>query len=415
MQPEANKTMNDNKILKISEDVSWVGVLDPDLRTFDVVMETKNGTTYNAYFINAEKKTLIDTVKVNFCDIFLGKLSRVCDPAELDYIIVSHTEPDHSGSLANLLKIATKATVVSSGNGIRYLSDLIGVPFRHRIIKPGDTLDLGNKTLQFINAANLHWPDSVMTYLREDKLLFTCDIFGEHFCHESMFDDLSPDFEESFRYYFDVIMSPYSKFMVQAVEKVRTLDIETICPGHGMILRKNWKKYVDLSEKYARKALAEPALNRVLVAYVSAYHNTGMIAEKIAEGLRKSGNIEVDLCDIEKMPMGEMEQKIIHASGIIVGCPTFSQNILLPVYQLFALINPIRDRGKLAGAFGSYGWSGEGPKLIASMLSNLKLRMIDDGLFVKFTPHNKVEDQCIAFGAKFGDELLAASNKVVKN
>lgn len=398
--------MADNKVLKVSNDVSWVGVLDHDIITFDVVMETKYGTTYNSYFINAEKKAVVETVKEKFWDTWLAKLKQVGDPSELEYIIVNHTEPDHSGCVARLLDLAPNATVVGSGNAIRYLKDLTGREFRNLVVKDGQTLDLGNKTLRFIGAPNLHWPDSMMTYLEEDQVLFTCDIFGEHYCNELVFDDLVGNFDDAFRYYFNVIMRPYSKFMLQAIERVRPLEIRAVCPGHGAVLRTDWKKYVDLSEQYAREALGYPLSKRVFIGYVSAYHNTGLIASMIAEGIRQAGDIEVDLCDIEKMDRAILEEKLIQASAIMLGSPTFNQNILLPVYQAFALINPIRDKNKPAAAFGSYGWSGEGSRIITTTLTNLKLKVIDEGLMVKFTPHNEIKQRCIEYGLKFGKFMI---------
>ncbi len=397
--------MPDNKVLKITEDVSWVGVLDRDIVTFDVVMETKHGTTYNSYFINAIKKTVVETVKEKFWETYLEKLTSVVDPQEIEYIVLNHTEPDHSGCLARLLEIAPKAKVVGSGNAIRYLRDLLGFEFPHLTVKDGQRLDLGDKTLQFVAAANLHWPDSIMTYLVEDKLLFTCDIFGEHYCNAGVFDDVVGDFDDAFRYYYNMIMKPYSKFMLQAIERIRPLDISAILPGHGAVLRKNWKKYVDLSEQYAREALAGQRPNRVFLGYVSAYQNTGIIAGMIARGIEQDGDIEVDVCDLEKMDLSVIEQKISEASAIILGCPTFSQNILMPIYQVFALINPIRDRNKLAAAFGSYGWSGEGAKIMTSAMSNLKLRVMDEGLMVKFTPHDAMEEKCVEYGREFGRQM----------
>ena len=299
--------------------MSWIGVLDPGLVVFDVVMETRYGTTYNSYFINADKKTVIETVKEPFWDTYLEKLKKVTDPAAIDYIIANHTEPDHTGCLAKLLEIAPKATVVGSGNAIRYLKDLVGYEFPHMVVKDGQSLDLGNKKLQFLGAPNLHWPDSMFTYLVEDQILFTCDVFGEHYCNELLFNDLAGDFYEAFRYYFDVIMKPYSKFMIQAIEKIRPLAIQTICPGHGMVLRKNWQEYVDLSEQYAREALKSPDPYTVLLAYVSAYQNTAKMATAIADGIRQAGSIEVDLCDIEKMDISEVEDKLIHSSAVILG------------------------------------------------------------------------------------------------
>ncbi len=398
--------MTDDKVIQVSDDVTWIGVLDPDIVTFDIVMETRYGTTYNSYFINAEKKVVIETVKEPFWDAYLEKLKRVTDPATLDYIVMDHTEPDHSGCLANLLKLAPNATVVGSGNGIRYLKELLGFDFPNLVVRDGQVLDLGNKKLQFVGAANLHWPDSIFTYLREDQLLFTCDVFGEHYCSEELFDDLAGDFDDAFRYYFDVIMKPYSKFMIQAIEKIRPLPVRAICTGHGMILRKNWKKYVDLTRQYALEALKEPIPNTVFLAYVSAYRNTRSIASAIADGIRQAGPIEVDLCDIEKMELSEIEKKLIRSAAVILGCPTFNQNILLPIYQVFALANPIRDKGKLAAAFGSYGWSGEGARLINTNLVNLKFRLFDEGLMVKFTPHKESLKKCVEYGKAFGVKLL---------
>jgi len=398
--------MQDINVIDITESTKWIGVLDYDIVTFDVVMETEYGTTYNSYFIDAEKKTIIDTVKERFWENYLEKIKSLTDPIDIEYIIVSHTEPDHSGNLKNLLSVAPNATVVGSGNAIRYLKDMIGPDFPYMIIKDGQTLDLGDKSLQFIGAPNLHWPDTIYTYLQEDKLLFTCDSFGSHFCHEEMFDDIVGDIDDAFKYYFDVILRPFSKFMLKAIEKIRPLEINMICPGHGPILRSNWKKYVDLSEKYAEEAMQIREKHRVFIPYVSAYHKTGIIAEKIAEGIKKAGDIEVDVQDIEKMPIGELDEKIARSSAIIVGSPTINQNILLPIYKLFAVINPLRDKRKLTGAFGSYGWSGENKKMIESNLNNLKLNYFGDGIFVKFTPNGDEIKQCLEYGEEFGKALL---------
>jgi flavorubredoxin len=397
----------DTKILPVSRSVHWIGVLDYDIITFDVVMETKYGTTYNAYFIDAKKKVVIETVKEKFCDTFMEKLKLLTDPKEIEYIIVNHTEPDHSGSLAQLLKAAPDATVVGTGNAIRYLKDMIDFDFRHLVVKDGHTLDLGDMTLQFISAPNLHWPDTMYTYLAEEKVLFTCDSFGSHFCCEEVFDDLAGDFDEAFKYYFDVILKPFSKFMVKAIEKIRTLDINVIATGHGPVLRSHWKKYVGFSEKWAKEHLELPQKHKVFIPFVSAYHNTGLLAEKIAEGIRMAGEIEVEILDIEQVTIGEMEQKVAESAALIVGSTTINQNILLPVYRLFSVVNPLRDKGKLAGGFGSYGWSGESIDLIKSNLENLKLDYFGEGIFVKFTPDSNEQLLAINYGKAFGEKLLS--------
>ena len=399
--------MKDNHIIDISNDVKWIGMLDYDIVTFDIVMETHYGTTYNSFFIDAEKRTIIDTVKERFWDDFLTKITSLTDPKEIEYIIVNHTEPDHSGNLRNLLNVAPNATIVGTGNAIRYLKDMIGPDFPYMIVKDGQTLDLGNKSLQFIGAPNLHWPDSMYTYLPEDKLLFTCDSFGCHFCSEEMFDDEVGNFDDAFKYYFDVILKPFSKFMLKAIEKIRPLDIKMICPGHGPILRSHWKKYVEVSEKYAEEALQVQEKHRVFIPYVSAYHKTGVIAETIAEGIREAGDVDVEVQDVEVTPIGELDEQIARSSAIIVGSPTINQNILLPIYKLFAIISPLRDKGKMAGAFGSYGWSGENKKMIETNLANLKLKFFGEGIFVKFTPDGEELEKCREYGKAFGEALLA--------
>jgi len=404
------KMKADNRVIDLTPDVKWIGVLDYDIRTFDIVMHTDHGTTYNSYFINAEKKAIIETAKEKFSDVFLSKLRQVTDPAELAYIVLDHTEPDHSGAMRQLLDLAPDAVVVGSGNAIRYLGDIVNRPFKSLVVKDGDTLDLGNKTLKFISAPNLHWPDSIYTYIVEDKILFTCDSFGAHYCHAELFDDLVGDYQADFRYYFDVILKPYSKFMVKAIEKIRPLEISMIAPGHGPVLRKNWKSIVDetrrLSEEYL--ALTERSgVKRVLITYVSAYGYTAEMARLIAEGASKAENLEVEVLDIETADIGLIDSKIAIADGIIVGSPTINQNTLLPVYNLMAVVSPLRDRGKLAGSFGSYGWSGEAPSMIAEMLKNLKLKYFEEPAAFKFVPEDGKDKTLIEYGERFGKALTS--------
>lgn len=401
-----DKKRPDTEVLKINDDVHWIGILDYDIVTFDVVMETVHGTTYNSYFINAGKKAVIETSKLKFWDVYISKIRQLTDPADIDYIILNHTEPDHSGNLANLLEVAPKATVVGSRLAISYLSDFLGKEFRHLVVKDNDTLDLGNKTLRFIAAPNLHWPDSMYTYLEENQLLFTCDSFGCHYCHHKMFDDKVGDFSDAFKYYFDVILKPFSKFMIKAIEKIRPLQIKAILTGHGPLLMKDWKKWVDLSEQYAHEALQIVQKDHVFIPYVSAYNNTGKLAEAIAKGIESMGDFQVEVADIENMQLGDLDERVAKSNAIIVGCPTINQNILLPVYRLFAVISPIRDKGKLAGSFGSFGWSGEAARLINGNLANLKLNVQGDGVFVRFTPHSNEFQECFDYGQLLGKKLL---------
>ena len=399
----------DDKIINVTGDVKWIGILDYDIRTFDIVMHTGFGTTYNSYFINAEKKALVEVAKEKFTETYIKKLRLVTDPEEIQYIIVDHTEPDHSGSLRILLGLAPSATVVGSGNAIRYLEDIVNKPFKSLIVKDGDTLDLGNKTLRFFSAPNLHWPDSILTLLVEDKVLFTCDVFGAHYCSSEMYSDFNEHYTESFKYYFDVIMRPFSRFLLKAIEKVKPLDIDIICPGHGPMHKENLKKAIELSETLAgeyMKIVSDTNRMNILIAYVSAYGYTKEAAHLIAEGIQETEDITVDIADIENISLEELESKLIMSDGLLVGSPTINQNTLLPVYKLFALINPIRDKGKLGGAFGSYGWSGEAPNLILENLRMLKLKIFEETAAFKFSAENNKKENLREFGRNFAQRYI---------
>ena len=220
-----------------------------------------------------------------------------------------------------MLEAAPEATVVGSGNAIKYLEEMLNIPFRSMVVKDGDTLDLGGKTLRFIAAPNLHWPDSIYTWLEEDRILFTCDSFGAHYCTREMTDDLTDDYLKAFKYYFDVILKPYSKFLIKAIEKIKPLDIRYICPGHGPVLDKNRTRIVELTEKYANEYLVKNAGvsgKNILVAYVSAYGYTGQAAETIAQGIREAGNFTVKVVDIEHIDLNELDDLLTMSSALMV-------------------------------------------------------------------------------------------------
>lgn len=400
----------DNKILQVSDSVKWIGVLDKNLKTFDIIMETKFGTTYNSYFVDADKKAVVETVKEKFFDVYETKLRQVCNPEEIEYIILDHTEPDHSGSLKKMLEISPNATVLASGPALKFLRNQLGFDFPQKELKEGDIIDLGNKKIRVISAPNLHWPDSIYTYLEEDKVLFTCDSFGAHFCSEEMFDDKAGNYDEAFKYYFDVILKPFSKFFLKAIDKIRPLEINAILTGHGPLLTTTWKQKVDWSEEMCKEYLAHnPEKNRILLAFVSAYGFTRTIAEKLKEGLEEIEDITVDYCDIEEMPADILANKISRASAYLLGSPTINQNMLPQLYNIFAMMTPIRERDKLAGCFGSFGWSGEAERDLVSNFENLKLNFCGDTLFLKFKPQEEDFERIKTYGKKFG--LLVKGQK----
>jgi len=397
----------DTKILQITNDVQWLGALDANIRTFDIVMETKYGTTYNSYFINADKKAVVEVVKETFFPIFEAKLRQLCNPEEIEYIFINHTEPDHSGGLKKLLAIAPKATVVASNSAIMNLKEQLNMPFQHIVANDGHITDLGNKRVTAFSAPNLHWPDSIYSYLHEDKVLFSCDSFGAHFCHEAMYNDKVGNYDDAFQYYFDVILKPFSKFFLKAIDKISSLQIDAICNGHGPLLTSNPMQIVEKTKYLCEEYLKNyPEKHRILIAFVSAYGFTKTIAEKLKEGAEKVPNITIDFCDIEKMDLCTLSEKIAQADAYLLGSPTINQNMLPQLYNVFALMTPLRDKGKLAAAFGAYGWSGEAKQNLISNMDNLKLSRYCESMFVKFIPSKTEEENIVKFGELFAKTLI---------
>jgi NADH oxidase (H2O-forming) len=391
--------------LEIKKDIHWVGVLNPELRVFDVVMYTQWGTTYNSYLVKGEKTAVIEVVKAGYFEEFHNRLKTLTDPTQIDYIICNHTEPDHTGSLAQLLEIAPQAQVVGSQTAINFLKAITNREFSSIVVKDGDTLDLGGKELKFISAPFLHWPDSQFTYVPQDKVLFTCDAFGCHYTEgDKLFDDQVGNYEEAQRYYYDVIMSPFKEKVVEAINKIKGLDIEVIAPSHGPILRKDPWKVVDLYAQWSTEEIVRGP-KRVFIGYASAYGYTRKIAEAMAKGIEDKG-LHVDLYDVSIVDQAEVFKKIEAAQGILLGSPTLNRDVIKPVWEVLVGISVIRNKGKLAGAFGSYGWSGEAVKIIEERLKNLQLKVLEPGIRINFQPSEANLAECREYGQRFAEALL---------
>lgn len=397
------------KHLTIKEDLFWVGALDPNLRVFDIIMYTPYGTTYNSYVVKGSEKTAVfETVKEQFFDQYVARLKDLgVNPSELDYIVVSHTEPDHAGSIGKLLDLAPNIKLVGSQTALNYVKEIINRDFESIPVKEGDTLPLGNKTLRFFSVPQLHWPDTIYTYVEEDKTLITCDSFGSHYSCEEMFNDLIPNQEnymEALRYYFDCIMGPFKPFVLKAINKIKDLDIDVICPGHGPILRSNPEKIVELYKEWSTPAPARE-VKKASIFYVSAYGYTKQLAEKMAEGINSTGNVEVNLYNIIEHDMADLVAEVGTSDAILFGSPTIVNELLEPVRDLMAKLNPVIHGGKVAGAFGSYGWSGEAVPRIESRLKELRMKMPVEGLKVKFRPSTEEDQKAFDFGVEIGNAI----------
>lgn len=395
--------------IKAMDDLWWVGVEDHDLRVFDIVMHSDWGTSYNAYAVRgAEGVALFETVKEKFFDEYLQNLKEVCSLDEVKYIVVGHTEPDHSGSLEKLLDLTPNATVVGSATAITFLKEIVNKPFASRAVKEGDTIDLGGRTLTFLSVPFLHWPDSMYTYIPEMKALFTVDSFGCHYADDRVFNDLiDGDFTDAYKYYFDCIMGPFKPFVLKALDKIKPLDIQFIGNGHGPVLRANIPHYLELYRQWATPVVVPADERRVAIAYVSAYGYTKQLAGVIADALAEGGVKHVELYDLVECDLETARAAVQTADGFLLGSPTLVGDALPPIYEMLVGLNPIIHKGKPAGAFGSYGWSGEAvPKLTAQMQA-IGLALPVEGLKVRFKPSEAQLAEARQFGLDFAAAVLA--------
>lgn len=372
---------------KIKDDIYFVGVKDEKLRVFDIIMETKKGSTYNSYLIDDEKVAVIDSVKDGFYDEFLSNIKSVIGDRKVDYIIVQHTELDHSGSIFRLIKDYPEAKIVASKAAATYLKEIVNGDFETIDAVALKELNLGRNTLRFISAPNLHWPDTMFTYLENKKIIFTCDVMGCHYCPKgSVMDKDREGYLQEMKYYFDVIMGPFKKFVIMGLDKIKDLDIEIVAPSHGPIHVDDVEKSIQLYREWAQPE--DEKEKNVQVLYITAYGNTGKMANYLAEEINKKG-IKAEAHEITKMNMDEVVNAISNADGVLIGSPTINQDAVKPVWDVLSLVCPITNRGKAAAAFGSYGWSGEGVPMMMGRLKSLKFKTTDEGLRFKFVPGEK--------------------------
>ncbi|MCT4594793.1 MAG: FAD-dependent oxidoreductase [Anaeromicrobium sp.] len=396
--------------LKLKDDIYWVGSLDPNLRVFDIIMYTEFGTTYNSYVVKGSQKTaLIETVKVKYFDSYLERLKKIVDLDKIDYIIVDHTEPDHAGSIEKLLEINPKIKIVGSPTALRFMKDIANREFDSISVGSGDTLSLGNKTLEFFSVPFLHWPDSIYTYVREDKVLFTCDSFGSHYSFEPILSSKitnEDDYMSALKYYYDMIMGPFKPYVLQAVAKIQDLDIDLIGPGHGPVLDENPRKIVDIYKEWSTES--NPNTKKtVVIPYVSSYGYTGELAHEIAKGIKSTSDIEVKLFDLVEEKSTKVLNEIYWADGVLFGTPTINGEALKPIWDLVTSMFPPTHSGKIASAFGSYGWSGEGVPHIVERLKQLRMKVYGKGLKVRFKPSEDNLSEAFEFGVNFGNSVLS--------
>lgn len=397
-------------MVKLRDDFYWTGVTDENLRVFDIIMYTEFGTTYNSYVLKAGDKTvLFETAKAKFFDDYIKKLNEIIDVHHIDYLVVSHTEPDHAGSVERLLDLSPQMKILATGCAIGFLKEIVNRDFVSIPVKDHQRMEIGNKTLQFLIVPNLHWPDTMYTFIEEEQILVTCDSFGSHYAHQGVLASTVPsqeDYLKAAKYYYDCIIGPFKPFMLKALNRVKTMDISMICTGHGPVLD-TAESIKTIMQKYEEwSTVTNPNTKKtVVIPYVSAYGYTKELAEKIAEGIKDSGDIDVRSYDMVEADKAAVEQELLFADGILLGTPTILGEALAPIWELTLSMFAGTHGGKFAGAFGSYGWSGEGVPHILERLKQLRMK-VDDGFRVRFKPSRSDLVGAYEYGYQFGCRVL---------
>jgi anaerobic nitric oxide reductase flavorubredoxin len=393
-----------NKV-SLADGINWVGVIDWNLRDFHGYV-TRRGATYNAYLIQDEKTALVDTVKHTFSNELLRNICEIVDPAQIDYIIINHLEKDHSSSLPIIAKYAKNATIIASPRGKDAIIEHYGADFCIETVKTGDELKLGKRTLRFIEAPMVHWPDSMFTYVVEDKILMPNDAFGQHFATSERFNDQVDEhvlMEEAKKYYANILM-PLAPIITRKLEEVTKMGIpiDMIAPSHGLIWRsepsKIIKTYLDWS--------ADTSVNKVIIVYDTMWGSTEMMAHAITEGV-VSQNVDVKLMKLRVADTTDIITEILDAKAIVVGSPTIHNGMFPTIGGFLTHITGLKPKGKLWSFFGSYGWGGGAVNNMIEMVKKAGFNIYEPNIQVKFVPDQEDLKKCFEFGKQMAAKIKA--------
>jgi len=389
--------------VEIATGIYDVGVIDWNIRDFHGY-STYRGTSYNAFLIVDEKIALIDTVKKDFSDQLLGNISKIIDPKKIDYMISNHTEMDHSGGLPRLMhRIGEDKPLYCSKMGAKNLARHFPQKWNYQAVGTGEKLSLGNRTLTFLETRMVHWPDSMFTYLMEDKVLFSSDGFGQHYAGHERFDDqIGEDIMLHAKKYYANILLLYSPLILKLLDTVTQmgLEIDMICPDHGIIWRKDPGKIINAYAKWAKQEQEKKAV----VVYDTMWHSTQAMADEIAAGIANKG-VSVRPIHIRSSHRSEIMTEVLDAAAVVVGSPTLNNQLFPTVSDFLVYMKGLKPLNKIGAAFGSYGWSGEAVKLINKELQDMKFDVIDPGIRIQYVPENKGLEACFELGQKIGQAV----------
>lgn len=384
--------------VQISEKVYWVGAIDWNLRDFHGYA-THRGTTYNAYLVLGEKPTLIDTVKKEFYDEMMQRIQSVLDPKKIKIIISNHSELDHSGALARTLAATEPDEVYVSAMGLKNITAHFHRDLKLKVVKTGDKIDLGGDTISFTEARMLHWPDSMFSYLENEKILFSNDVFGMHLATDKLFDDQNEErvwLAEAEKYYANIVL-PYSDIVIRFLEQVKKMGLapKVIAPDHGLIWRKEPSRMVEL---YATWAAQKPA-DKAVIVYDTMWGSSEKMACQIADGL-SSGGTQVRVLSMHHNDRSEVALALLDSAALIVGTPVLNSQIFPAMADVLCYLKGLKKKNLLGAAFGSYGWNGAPIDGLTKTLEEMGVQIICPAVKSMFVPDEETLEKCREMGVQ---------------
>jgi len=383
--------------------------LDWDRDRFDIEFGLQNGTTYNSYLIEAEQIALVDTSHEKFRSLYLDQLKQMIDPSKIKYLIISHTEPDHSGLVGDILSLAPEITVVASKVAIAFLEGFIHQPFKRQIVKNGDSIDLGlGHILEFVSAPNLHWPDTMLTYDHATKILYTCDVFGMHYCSENFFDEYLKDIEADYRFYYDCLMAPNARSVVAAMKRMDALpEIEIIANGHGPLLKYHPKELLECYRSWSQTQNDKEKL--VSVFYISDYGYSDRLSQAISRGISKAG-VGVEMLDLKEADPQEVNELVVRSSSVVLGMPPISGRYQKEIAANLATILASVNSKQSVALFESYGGDDEPIDTLLGSFREIGTRVGFEPIRIKNEPSDELYQLC----QEAGTDLAQAINQDIK-
>lgn len=394
------------KNIEVKPDIHWVGVNDRITDLFEGVWPLPKGVSYNSYLIESDKTALVDSVKADFEDEFLEKIEEVTNPSEIDYVIVNHMEPDHSGALPTLRRLAPDAEILCTEKAVDFLESLYGITENIKIVEDGEEIDLGDRTLKFFETPFVHWPETMMTYEPEEKVLFSGDAFGGFGAlGGGIFDDEVDleAYESEILRYFSNIVGMYTATVQRALQKLEDLEVNVIAPTHGPIWRTQPEKIIELYDRWSKME----GEDGITIIYGSMYGNTEELMESVAAGVKSQGCKNIRILDASRVNLSYLLSEAWRREGLIIGTPTYDARIFPPVDHFVKLARKKKLRNRVTGIFGSFGWSGGALDRIDSIIEELEWDLVEPITEFKGKPNEKDLEKGFELGENIAKKIMS--------